>query len=172
MAGDTANASLWANADVYIGTSLAAVVPATVGTAFGATWGLTGLLDGEAGFVHTRDEESDDFFAWGGILVRTARRNFKQTVAFTALEDNAVTRDLIWPGSSATELVVPVPVPVKLALEKREGSVVHRLITTEHAIITLNGDITESEADLTKYELLATIYPTGAGALWTVQETA
>jgi hypothetical protein len=172
MPADTANASLWANADVYVGASLSAVVPATVGTAFGATWNLVGLLDGEAGFAHSRDEESDDFFAWGGILVRTSRRNFKSTVKFTALENNTTTRSLLWPGSTDTSLVVPTPVPVLLALETREGDAVRRMITASYAIVTVDGDIVDSEADLTKYEMLATIYPTAAGELWTVQKTA
>jgi hypothetical protein len=170
VSGDPNKASLWADADVYVGP-LTAANPATVSADFPAEWGLVGLLDGEAGFVHARSEDENDFFAWGGVLVRTSRRNFKQTSAFTALEDNPTTRSLIWPGSTATALFVPRPVPIKLALEKREGARVHRLITTRHAVVKLNGDVTESEADLTKYELLATIFPTGDGQLWTVQDT-
>jgi hypothetical protein len=170
MAGDPNNAALWADADVYVappGTTL----PADADTAFAAAWGLVGLLDGEAGFTHARAEEENDFYAWGGILVRTSRRNFKLTAGFTALEDNDTTRSLIWPGSSATTLKVPRPKPVLLALEKREDDKVHRLITARHAVIKLNADVTESETDLTKYPLLATIFPTAAGDLWTVQES-
>lgn len=172
MSGDPTKASLWADADVYVGPT-DAPDPADVDTDFGPEWGLVGLLDGEAGFVHARSEDEGDFFAWGGVLVRTSRRNFKQTVAFTALEDNETTRGLIWPGQSTeTALYVPRPEPVKLALEKREGDRVHRLITANHAVIKLNADVTESESDLTKYELLATIYPTGDKQLWVVQDSA
>lgn len=171
MAGDPSKASLWADADVYVASTLSTANPTDSSTAFGAGWGLVGLLDGEAGFVHARSQDTSDFFAWGGVLVRSSRRNFKQTTTFTALEDNDVTRDLIWPGSTATALFVPKPVPVKIALEKREGDRVHRLITAQHAVIDLNSDVTESEADLTKYELLATIYPKGDGQLWVVQDS-
>lgn len=170
MAGDPNKASLWTDADVFVGP-LTAVDPLAVDADFAAEWGQVGLLDGEAGFTHAREEDTSDFFAWGGVLVRTSRRNFKQTVGFTALEDNATTRALIWPGSTATGLFVPRPVPVRLALEKREGDRVHRLITARHAIVALDGDVSESETDLTKYELLATIYPTGDGQLWIVQDT-
>lgn len=169
MAGDPTKASLWADADVYVGPTTA-VNPATHTDSFPAEWGLVGLLNGESGFVHARSEDTSDFFAWGGVLVRSSRRNFKQTVAFTALEDNDTTRDLIWPGSTATALFVPRPVPRKVALEKREGDKVHRLITALHAVTTLDGDVTESESALTEYELLSTIYPTGNGQLWVVQE--
>lgn len=171
MSGDPSKASLWADADVYVADT-DAVNPATIDDPFPVAWGLVGLLDGEAGFTHGRSEDSGDFYAWGGILVKTSRRNFKQTTKFTALEDNATTRTLIWPGSTATKLYVPKPVPRKLALEKREGDKVHRLITARHAIITLDADVNESEADLTKYELLSTIFPLGDGQLWDVQETA
>lgn len=169
MSGDPTKASLWADADVYVGP-LEAPNPADYDAPFAAAWGLVGLLDGEAGFTHARSEDTSDFFAWGGVLVRTSRRNFKQTVGFTALEDNDTTRSLIWPGSTATALFVPRPVPVKLALEKREGRRVHRLITALEARVSLDGDVTESESDLTKYELLSTIYPTGDGQLWVVQD--
>jgi hypothetical protein len=172
MAGDTANASLWADADVYV-APLGTASPASVSTAWSASWDLVGLLDGEAGFVHAREEEVTDHYAWGGILVRTARRNFKQTVTFTALEDNDTTRELIWPGSSASAYVVPRPTPILLGLETREGFKVKRLITAGYAEVTVNGDITDSESDLTRYELLATIFPdasTDPATIWDVQE--
>lgn len=158
MSGDPSNATIWPDADVYIGATDAAD-PATVDDDFGVDWDLVGLLDGEAGFVQAREEEKNDHYAWGGIIVRTSRRNFKQTVAFTALEDNDTTRALIWPGSDPGELVVPRPARVKLALEMREGDTVKRLITKYEAEVEINGDITDNEGDLTRYELLATIFP-------------
>src|SRR5690606_41721003 len=91
MAGDPTKANIWPDADVYVGP-LTATDPIDIDTPFGADWDLVGLLDGEAGFVQAREEEVEDHYAWGGILVRTSRRNFKQTITFTALEDNDVTR--------------------------------------------------------------------------------
>lgn len=159
MSGDTTNASFWTDADVYIGDYETAVDPATVEDDFGAGWELVGLLDGDDGFTYARSEDKTDHYAWGGIIVRTSRRNFKQTVTFTALEDNDVTRDLIWPGSTVDQLVVPRAVPVKLAIETREGDKIRRMITADYAEIEVNGDINENESDLTKYQLIATVFP-------------
>lgn len=175
MAGDASNATVWPDADVYWAASTATANPATVAAAFGVGWELVGLLDGDAGFVQARDEDVNDHYAWGGILVRTTRRNFKQTITFTALEDNAVTRDLIWPDSTATELVVPRPTRGRIAFETREGAKVKRLISAYEAEVAVNGDIVDSESDLTRYELIATIFPdtsTSPAVLFDVQETA
>jgi hypothetical protein len=174
MAGDIANAHLWTDADVYI-APLGTTVPADASTAFGVGWELVGLLDGDQGFTQSRSEEVTDHYAWGGILVRTARRNFKLTIGFTALEDNAVTQDLIWPGSSATSLVVPRPAQVLIAFETREGDTVKRLISAEYAEVNVDGDITENETSLTNYPLVATIYPdtsTDPATLLTRQDSA
>lgn len=172
MAGDPSNAALWADADVYIGDT-DAVDPATVNDPFGGDWELVGLLDGDDGFTENRDEDVTDHFAWGGILVRTSRKNFKFTKKFTALEDNEATRSVLWPGSTlGGELVVPRPVRKKIAFETREGDVVRRLISAYEAEVILDGDLTENEGDLTKYPLLATIYPDGDGVLFNEQVTA
>lgn len=174
MAGNVDNAALWTDADVYIAPKGTAA-PATATTAFGVGWELVGLLDGDQGFTQSRNEETSDFYAWGGILVRTSRRNFKLTVSFTALEDNDTTRDLIWPGSSATQLVVPRPAEVMVAFETREGDKVKRLITANYAEVTVSGDITENESALTTYPLIATVYPdatTSPAVLFDIQEDA
>ena len=174
MAGDAANASLWTDADVYVAPTGTAI-PADATTAFGVGWELVGLLDGDQGFTQSRSEDTADYYAWGGILVRTSRRNFKLTVSFTALEDNAVTRDLIWPGSTASTLVVPRPEQVLIAFETREGDTVKRLISANYAEISIDGDITDSETALTAYPLVATIFPdtsTDPATLFDILETA
>ena len=173
MSGDPDNATIWPDADVYI-APLGTTVPADASTAFGVGWELVGLLDGDAGFTQTRNEERNDHYAWGGILVRTSRRNFKLTVSFTALEDNDVTRDLIWPGSSTGSLVVPRPTRMLIAFEMTEGATVRRLISAYEAEIDVTGDITDSESNLTRYELTATIFPdtsTDPATLFTEQTT-
>lgn len=170
MAGDPANATIWPNADVFVGGT-DAENPATVGDEFGADWDLVGLLDGDAGFAQGRSEDVKDFYAWGGIIVRTSRRNFKQTVKFTALEDNDVTRDLVWPDSPEGSLIVPRPKYIKIAFETREDDVVRRLISQYRAQVSLDADIVDNEGDLTKYELIATIFPDGDGVLFVEQKT-
>lgn len=170
MAGDPTNASLWTDADVYVGP-LSAPDPETVDDAFSSEWGLVGLLDGDEGFTESRDEDTDDKYAWGGILVRTSRAHFKLTKSFTVLEDNEVTRSLIWPGSTETKIIVPKPARIKLAFETREGDIVKRLITAQYAEVDLDGDVQENETDLTAYSLVATIFPTALKELFNRQFT-
>ena len=172
MAGDPLNARLWTEGDVYVSFNLSEANPATVATAFGGGWDLVGLLDGETGFTENREQQVTDFYAWGQILVRTARRNYKETHAFVAYEDTDLTERLYRPGSTAGEYSVPVPEPAKVAFETREGTSVKRLITRNYAEVTLNGQRTVSESGLTTYPLIATIYPDGDGVLFDIQETA
>jgi hypothetical protein len=173
MAGDPANAMIWPDADVYVGPTTA-TDPANVDAEFGVDWDLVGLLNGDSGFNQSRSEDVNDHYAWGGILVRTSRRNFKLTMAFTALEDNDVTRDLVWPDSPAGTLVVPRPKRIKIAFETREGGKVKRLISAYEAEVSLNGDLNDNENSLTNMELLATIFPdtsTSPATLFNTQET-
>ncbi|KEF04618.1 MULTISPECIES: Ig-like domain-containing protein [Streptomyces] len=172
MAGDPSNASLWTDADVYVGPVTAAN-PANANAPFGSDWGLVGLLDGDDGMPESRDEDTDDKFAWGGILVRTSRSHFKLTKSFSVLEDNAVTRSLIWPGSTESQIIVPVPVPVKIGFEVRDSGTgkIKRLITRRHAIVEVDGDVDENETDLTKVTLVATIFPDGSKVLFDRQGT-
>lgn len=167
MAGDPTKANLWTDADVYI-APLGTANPATVSTVFGAGWGLVGLLDGDDGMPESRDEDVSDIYAWGGIIVRTSRAHFKLTKKFSALEDNATTRSLIWPGSTDSQIVVPRPVPVKAAFELRDPSTgkIERLITRNYAIITVDGDVDKNETDLSKFPLSAVIYPDASGVLF------
>jgi hypothetical protein len=168
MSGTPANASLWTDADVYISANLSAANPASASAAFSGEWSLVGLLDGDDGFTEARDVDTSDLFAWGGILVRTSRRNFKLTKTFSVLEDNPVTRSLIWPGSTSSQLIVPTPGFVKIAFETREGGKVRRMISKYRAMVEVDGDITDNETDLTKVTLVATIYPDAAGVLFDV----
>ena len=168
MAGNPLNAALWSDADVYVG-DLSATVPTDVDTVFGAEWDLVGLISPD-GLSFARTEEEADHFAFGGGLVRTSRRNFKQTVAFTALEWNDTTRELVWPGSTEDVLLVPRPARVKIAFERREGDKVDRLISYHQAEVNA-GDWTETDASLVGYPLTATIYPDGERRLFHHQAT-
>ncbi|MCP9205500.1 Ig-like domain-containing protein [Streptomyces sp. NEAU-Y11] len=171
MSGDPMKANLWTDADVYISTNLSATLPADANSAFGVDWKLVGLLDGDEGFPESRDEDTDDKFAWGGILVRTSRQHFKLTKSFTALEDNDTTYSLLWPGSSPTQIVVPRPAKVKIAFETREGEKVRRLSSALYAEVALDGDHGENESDLESMTFAATIFPTSGGVLFDRQTT-
>lgn len=161
MSGTPANASVWADADVYI-APIGSTIPADTSTPFNGSWSLVGLLDGGDGFEQSRDEDKKDHYAWGGILVATSRKNFKLSVKFSVLEDNIATRSLIWPGSTATSIVVPTPANLLIAFEVRMGGKVRRLITANYAQVDVDGSIKDGEEDLAKAGLVATIFPTGA----------
>lgn len=171
MAGDPDKASLWADADVWVADTLTTPNPATYDQPFGAGWGLAGLLDGDDGFEEGRDEDKSDFFAWGGILVRTSRKNFKMTKKFSALENNAVVRRLVYPGSTRSQIVVPRHLPLKVGLEVREDTKVHRLITRRYAVVDEIGAIKDGESDLTKYEITLAIYPDAGKVLFDEQDS-
>ncbi|MFE9845772.1 Ig-like domain-containing protein [Streptomyces goshikiensis] len=171
MSGDPTKANLWTDADVYISTNLSAAVPANASTAFGVDWTYVGLLDGDDGMPESRDEDTDDKYAWGGMLVRTSRQHFKLTKSFTALEDNATTFSLLWPGSTSTAIKVPRPTRVLVAFEVRDGAKVRRLITAQYAEVVLDGDHGENESDLESATFVATIFPTSDGTLFNRQTT-
>jgi len=171
VAGDPLKANLWTDADVYVSSDLNAALPADANAPFGAAWDLVGLLDGDEGFPESRDEDTDDKYAWGGMLVRTSRAHFKLTKSFTALEDNATTYSLLWPGSTPTQIVVPRPARVKVAFETREGGKVRRLITALYGEVTLDGDHGENETDLESMTFAVTVFPTAAGVLFDRQTT-
>lgn len=172
MSGDADNARLWADADVYVAFDLNTAAPADVDTAFGAGWDLVGLLDGDQGFVESRSEDVTDHFAWGGILMKTGRRNFKLTKSFTAFEHNDTTFALRWPGSTAGgDIIVPRPDRILVAFETREGDTIHRLISAYQAEVTLDGDVTENESDPASLSFLATIFPDADGVLFTEQDS-
>ncbi|MFF9568501.1 Ig-like domain-containing protein [Streptomyces sp. NPDC014685] len=171
MSGDPTKANLWTDADVYVSFNLGAALPADVSAPFGSDWHLVGLLDGDEGFPESRDEDTDDKFAWGGILVRTSRQHFKLTKSFTALEDNATVRQLVWPGSTETRIKVPKPARVLVAFETREGAKTRRLITSQYAECSLDGDRGENETDLESATIAATIFPTADGYLFERQAT-
>lgn len=171
MSGDPTKANLWTDADVYVSTNLSAAIPADANTPFGVDWSLVGLLDGDDGFPETRDEDTSDLFAWGGILVRTSRQHFKLTKSFTALEDNDTTFGLIWPGSTADMIKVPRPARVLVGFETRDGDKTRRLITAQYADVALDGDHGENETDLESATLACTIFPTASGDLFHRQST-
>lgn len=175
MSGSPEQANIWGDANVYVAFDLEAENPATIEDEFGADWELVGLLDGEEGFSDTRDEDTEDHYAWGGILIRTSRRNFKWSRTFTALETNDVTDRLRWPGSTASEIVVPSGnriESVKVAFEVIDGDETRRLISRERAEITVDGDTNENEQDIASVPFRATVYPDSDGVLFDRQDNS
>lgn len=169
MSGNPDKASIWGDADVFVTHDLEADNPATIDDPFPATWDLVGLLDGEAGFEESRSRDTSDYFAWGGLLIRTARRNFVLTRKFVALEENAVTLGLVWPGSGLGERRIPKADKFKIGFQTEDGAKTKRVISRRHAEVEEVGTIKDSESELTKLEITVKIYPDAEGVLFDVQ---
>lgn len=173
MAGDTANAALWQNADVYI-AAVNTAGPSNVTAAWGTTWSAVGLLDGEAGFVEKREDESNDFYAWGSILVKRTRSKHKRSITFTCLEDNLTTFGLVNPGSTRTttggvttsKVTVPAQSEFAIGFEARDGVNIKRR-AVKRAMVDSIADVTESEGALTVYEVTVVLYPEADGTIYT-----
>lgn len=177
MAGNADNTAIWEGADVFIGDE-GATGPTDLTTPWGVAWSAAGLLDGEAGFVQSRSEDSSEHYAWGGILFKRTRSKHKRTFKFTALEDNAVVFGLVNPGSVRTAAAgvrtsaIKVPTSHRFAVgfETRDGSKVKRRYAGSAEVVEV-ADITESETDPTVFEITVVIFPEADGTLYHEIET-
>lgn len=159
MAGDADNTAIWEDADVFVTFDLDAELPATIDDDFSNDWELVGLLDGEAGMTNARTEDVTDFFSWGGVAYRTGRRNFKQTISFTAIERNDTTDRLENPGSTAGEVKVPRPEECLIAFQLVDGDKKRRMITPYKAEVVRTGDTTITDSSPETIPFTATVYP-------------
>ncbi|MEU4568664.1 hypothetical protein [Micromonospora sp. NPDC023956] len=174
MAGDPTKASIWEGADIFINETVGAEGPIDLTTPWASGWDVAGLLDGEEGLNWERDEDSNEFYAWGGILVKKTKSKHKRTVEFVALEDNEVTFLLVNPGSTrtvaggVTTSVVKVPTNREFALgvELRDGDKRVRRIV-KRATVDEVGEIKDSETELTVYTIKVVLYPEADGTLFT-----
>lgn len=175
MAGDTANAASWANADVYT-ASKGTAGPTDVSTAWAVAWTAVGLLDGEEGFTQGREDEVTEHFAWGGLLVKKTKTKHQRTIKFVALEDNEAVFTIVNPGSTRSQsattgdvtstVKVPVPYEFAIGFELRDGDKVKRR-TVKRAEVQEIGEVKEAESELTVYEITVVIYPEPDGTLFT-----
>ena len=174
MSGNVANPRLWEGADLWtapVATSIPTALTDDMSSATG--WKAVGLLS-EDGASESRDEDSTDFYAWGGKLIRTKRSKHKRTITVTCLEDNLVVFGLVNPGSTAVTgtdgtntRTVKIPKSDKrsFVLELMDGDIIRRrhIPTGE---VTAVGEVALSEADLQAFELTITIYPSSDDVLY------
>lgn len=177
MAGDADNTAIWTGADVYIAPEDTAG-PADVTAAWAVAWDAVGLLDGEDGITEAREGDSSEHYAWGGMLYRRTASKHKRTFKFVALEDNAVTFDLINPGSTRTTATGVITSKIKapvagtrfaVGFEVRDGAKVKRRYA-KHAEVIEVAEIKESETEPTVYEITVVVFPEADGTLYTVVE--
>jgi len=168
MANDPTNASVWTEGLVWIADSLDTVNPTDASVAWPVGWNLVGILDGAAGFVtDAAFADKKKHYGWNSKgPVAITRKNWEETLKFTAIEDNPVTRGLLYPGSAAGTISIPVIQNLKMGIELIRGGKSERRITKNYAQIDVDGSITENEDDLTKFPFVADIFPDALGDRW------
>jgi hypothetical protein len=170
--GDVANPRIWLDGDVYyapVGTT----APTDVTTAFSATWKALGLLSDE-GLSESREEDTEDYFAWGGKLIRTVRSHHKRSFSVTALESNSAVWSLVNPGSAtpvtATGITtriakVPTANPLAFAFHIIDGTVITRIIVPRGELVEI-GDVVRGEGDIEMRELTFSVYASSTAVLY------
>lgn len=173
MSGNPSNPRLWEGADLWT-APVATALPVDLddGMSTVPSWKAVGLLS-EDGASESRDEDTTDFYAWGGKLIRTKRSKHKRTITVTCLEDNLTVFGLVNPGSSATtesgtnKRIVKIPKSDKrsFVLELHDGDITRRrhIPTGE---VTAVGEVSLSESELQAFELTITIYPDADDVLY------
>lgn len=172
MSGSVANPRIWEGADAYV-APLGTTPPVDVTAAWATPWKSLGLLS-EDGASESREQDSADHFAWGGVLVRTTRSKFKRSMKITCLEDNPNVFALVNPGSTAATVTTlttrtiknPTRVPQAFGLETRDGIVTRRRVITRGEVTEI-GEVKLADSDMTAYEITITIYPDSNGVLYT-----
>lgn len=193
MAGNTANAAVWGEADVYIG-SLTATIPTTnaaftlnetSGGGVGVTdeWDFVGLLDGGQGFEEGIEVSETQHSAWGYGTIFTTYKDQILTKTFTTLEENSTVLNLVYDtdgmtfdndaGTYSGDLGVrDHTTQVLIAFELRSGSKIKRYISKGYATVAPTSAGTDSEESLGSKGFTATIYPDSNQKLWSTYKGA
>lgn len=175
MAGNPDNVHLWSEADVLFYNAVTlpvADIPTDVTTAFVTTtgkWGYAGLLVGDDGIDIQREWDEADIPAWGYGTILVSSRNFKATGKVSVRETNPIVQSVLWPGSTASTIVVPQPSSQFVAIEKRgSNGEVKRLISKRPCRLWIPND-KAVEGNNTPYEVNIRIFPNSAKELFLAQ---
>lgn len=164
MAGNPANAPIWAEADVFLG-GLTATIPthpaayALNETSGGTTgvvnkWDFVGLLDDDNPFdagAETIDKTDHSAFGYG--VYATTYKNQKEVITFTALETTLITLGLLYDVSDLDDTSGTISGKLKrrdpskkfrIAFEARSGTEMERRTSENYAYI---DDIARNMAD-------------------------
>lgn len=173
MARNADNVKIWKDAWIYLSDAATRpTLPTDIDTAMGVGWNDVGLLDGDGGIGEDRSIDETKTFGWGAGLVAMSGRNVEVSGKFTLLEDNAITRELVWPGSTSSKLKLPRPVKRWLAFETQDDvDKKARRFTTMRARIWVPAN-NQNESDATKWEVNYSLFADGSGDLFDKQEAA
>lgn len=110
------NINLWKDAEVWVSDADEATV-ADDGT-FGEDWAFVGLLAEGSSVGREQDADRKDINSFGSKKQMTDIVFRKDTRTFDAIEDNATTYELLWPGSQYVENGVSVKMTPREAASK------------------------------------------------------
>jgi hypothetical protein len=180
MSGDPANVALrvFAEADVLLydnPTLDPGDVPTAVTDPFDVSstkWEFLGLLVGDAGIEQSRKWDETDIPAWGYGVIIVASKDFSHTTTVSALEDNPTVEKILWPGSTATTIVVPHPLNAFFAVEKRTADgKVNRLISKFPGRFW-SETISDKEGDAQPRAISVRVFPNADRELYDAQKSA
>jgi hypothetical protein len=171
MSGDTENPRIWLNGDVRV-ADVGSTAPTDTDTAWAGAWEALGLLSDD-GMIESRNNSTQDHYAWGGILIRTTRNQHMRTFRVTALEDTPVVRDLVDPGMTAAESdgvttrTVKVPTSNRKAfgIETTDGEITRRIVIPRGEVIEV-ADVNAQDDDMQMFEMTIHVYPDSDGVLY------
>lgn len=173
MARNADNANIWADAWVYLAAGTTRpTLPTDIDVAMGVTWLDVGLLNGDDGIGEERSSDETKHYGWGAGLIKKGYKNFEVSGTFNILEDNDVTREIIFPGSSDTKIVMPKPVfrwlcfETQSDIEKKE-----RQFSTKPVQLWVPNN-NRNESDITKWEVQYSLFANGVGELFDRQVAA
>ncbi|OZC50519.1 hypothetical protein [Rhodococcoides fascians] len=158
------NTKIWINASVRVAFGLTRPdLPLTIDDDWDETdWPEVGILDGEDGFGEERSSNETKHYGWGIGLIRIGTSQFELARTFSPLENNAVTKQIIFPGSTATKVKMPKPVHAWLAFETDSDlDDKERLFTTRRSRLWVPAN-NRNETDITKWEVNANVFADGA----------
>ena len=168
---DTDNINIFKDAAVYMAASTSAPTnPATVSTAFGATWIHLGSLNGDAGITNERTWDETNHFAWGQGKYRKGRKNYNEVRTLTALEWNEGTAAIVdGTTSTSTDIYVNRGIRRYLAFEYTSD-----FDTTERVYTTMPADLwvpnrDRNESDPSALVITVEIFANGSNKLYTRQ---
>lgn len=180
MAGNPANVAsrVFAEADVLLypnPTLPTADIPTAVTDPFVTTtgkWEFLGLLVGDAGIESSREWDETDIPAWGYGVIIVASKDFNHTTTISALEDNPTVDKVLWPGSTATSIIVPQPLLSFFAIEKRTADLkVNRLVSKMRGRFWCQN-VNDNEGDAQPREINVRVFPNSAKELYAAQKSA
>lgn len=173
MAGNVDNTHAYEDTpDLYVAAT-GTTAPTDLTTAWGVGWTAAGLM-GEDGLTESREQETSDHYAWGGVLLRTIKSKHKRTFRAVLLEDNATTFGLINPGSTTATATgtdtrtvkIPTANQKAFGFDLQDGGATVKRVIIPTGEVTEVGDIVYSDGEVTGYEVTITVYPAADGTLF------